>query len=543
MGVQYNEKQLANMQAAYQVIFGLTEKEVSTKEHQKRMREAIKDVHQYAGCFENEDETLAARRRAIPTDSPTNFVQALVKHFKMLYPNRFKSKSMYKVLYEMYSSMNSSETEKGRENEPVGNNVDAATAGRPGVDGDSDKETNNEITEKERKEDEMAKTLEDSLKEIKNGTLTPAANDGEPSMEEIKKAGNGTTVVKGSNVKAPDAMNAAARKDAEAKAEILTSNSMNTLVEKFIISTRPLEQRLKEGKSAKGWIPEAAWERVFKKFCENTGYNPDSKAFEGDKLAQGELDNAEKMLAQLKAAEADKTQTFDINESKSTGSIKGFSVKKPGAGDAMYLKKDELRDYLFNETRGFVRTAVEGSVVQLAKAKSLATAQKKASDALVSCEDIKDTSGLVTLKVTGRQDMIDADKGGSHIMYWREVDEKETEEAAGCKSAISVKCRKRSKDGEKIIDYTYRLPLTALMKKTQVKDEGLKAKFGEAGQGIGHKFDPNDAGDLKKLDELMFNVYAVAAASGINNSRVNDIRNLAASAEQAVNNEVAAQFD
>lgn len=522
--IDYNEKQKKFMRSAYKFIFNLSDEDLSAKEHRQRMVDAINEVHQYTGTFEGEDQVLAEARRQIKTDSAGQFITDLSEHFKKLYPE-MKKKSSYKLLYEMYNRMNTSDTGSDS-NSPKENNVDAATQGQSDLgNDDSDKMKTNEIVVQGMEEEEMAKTWDEAANEMQQGL---GADEGEQSILGAlndKANASGTTVAKGSNVKPSDISSKAARDVLEKTQAERNTRSMNTVATKLVISTIPQKDRLVNAENAKGYIKPEAYDRVFRKFCEVTGckeVQKDVYEFQDNKLQPGEQENARNMLNLLIAVKTNPNTPIDINESKSTGTIKGFEVKMEGEAPK-YMEKDAIRDWMVRNTSGFI-AGMDGAALQIAKAGAVKEKKnKKPSDKAINVTEIQDANKIMILKVTNRKDMMANDK---NIVYWKDKVGDEQEEASGCKSALAVKCYGKKDNVQTNI--TYRLPLTALMYKTAVIDENIKAVFQES-KGLGVKFDINSETDKEKQFNELQEVLALLADSKVESegisALINDIKN------------------
>lgn len=539
MVINYSEKQLSNMKSSYRFVFGLTAQEVAMKEHQARMVDAIRDVYQYPGNFENETQVLADTRRNIQTDPATDFIQALGNHFKMLYPGRFKNKSVYKILYEIYSSMNSSKATTGEIQMPV-NKVDAATTGQPDVNDDSDKTNKNEITDKERKENNMAvRDAHEQMNEMKqeidnlrqgtqNGGGTDAKQEQAKTLADLTGAAAGPQVVAKANVTSSSATEKATRATLDSQKSKRLAVSQAATATTIVLSTPPQKERLVNSANPMGHIDATSWERTYNKFVELTGYNAETGEFSGEKLVAGEEANAKAMLDLLMRAKADPSTEIKINESKSEGSVKGFRLRKPDSTEE-YLTKEEIRSYVYNETAGYLPTSCAGTTITLATAKGVNPNNKsKASDKMVDVSQIKDPGQIMILKIANRKQMLET-KGA--LEYWREKTT-ETEEQNGCKSEAYVKCKKLNKKKNEMVPYTYRIPLKAMMYKTEVVNEQIKEKFGEAGS-LGTHFDINSQEDVNKQLDILATIVNLMATSDVKDTLASDIKNMAAEEEAA----------
>lgn len=564
MGRNYNTNQLTAMKRAYIAVFNGFEEGISDEDKVARMTAAVEAVREYPGKFSGEDDVLADRRRGISGDDAAAYIDRLSEHLKGIgFTCDGRSvKGKFKQIYMMHGEMNSSDTDKGVEDSsPAEDNADAAAAGQPGVDDGSDKVTENKITAQERNEKSMEQTMNSYDRNLQGegGTTVSFGEEmGQDNSADLLKSINDAAakkteqVAKGSNVNASTLSTTAVRKRTKDTESERKARADNTRVERLVLSTKPQLSRLRDGKDAKGHIPAESWERIFRKFCENTGCKEKgdgSYEFSSEHLAPGEEENAKAMLEILMSARDNPVFEIEINESKSAGAIKGFMVNYGDAGRSTeYVTKDELRNYILANTSGYVRSAVSGTIMQISGARGVSASKnkkRKTSDNLVDLTNVTDIKDIVILKIIGRKAMVDAaTEQNNYVEYWREIDERQVEELPGCRSAVSVKCiKKPDKAGEASKKFTYRLPLVAPMYKTVVSNESLRAKFGEGG-GIGQSFNPDDAKQVESLFNNLQELLALAAdakqistAGGLD--ILADIRKDAAGVGEATKNEQA----
>lgn len=518
MKITFSKSTLSSMKSAYKRIFGLTDKDLADPEHKKIMESALESVWKYSGNFEGEPDTLADKRRALTSPSKGNVVD-LAAHFKNMYPGKYSKLSNWDIIYTIFARMNSSEQDET--DEPVMNEVEETTAEQSQL-AENDSDTKNtEITVQNEKEIENMKNIENE-----RATEQPRIN-----IDALRNAG----APAGANVKSTVNMQQAARDEVNDTRTSRQANSDGSTVTRIILSSRPQKDRLENGEATKGHIAKDSIKKVRDKFVENTGYNETDGSF--SKLVAGQEENAHAMLDALAAAEADPDYEFDINPSKSVGSVKGLEIKKPD-GTVELQKKEETINYLLNQTAGYIKAVTAGALARVKVASAFRTSKKKkASEKLVNISEVQSVGEIAILQLDNKKLLLEDESAHA---YWQNI-LPEIEEQSGCKSALSVKCVKKGKDG-KDTTYTYRLPLVARMHKQDVTDADLDAKFGKPNR-VGRAFDITNKEDMAKHEADFISMIALLAESGIaNNDLAKAVRSTASANETADNEKVAADF-
>lgn len=518
MKITFSKSTLSSMKSAYKRIFGLTDKDLSDPEHKKIMESALESVWQYSGNFEGEPDALADKRRALTSPSKGNVVD-LAAHFKNMYPGKYSKLSNWDIIYTIFARMNSSEQDET--DEPVMNEVEETTAEQSQVaENDSDIK-NTEITVKHEKE----------IRNMKNIENERATEDKRIDINALRNAGAPV----GANVKSTVNMEQAVRDEVNETFASRKATTEGSTITRIILSSKPQKDRLENGEATKGHIAKDAIDRVKKAFYTNTGYDETTGTFKS--LAAGQEAQAQAMLEALTAAAADPDYEFDINPSKSTGSVKGIEVKKPD-GTVEIQKKEETIDYLINQTLGYMLASVPGASVRTKTAAAFRPGKKKkASDKIVDASEVKNTGDIAILQFANKKVMLEDESAHT---YWQDI-LPEIEEQTGCKSALAVKCVKDGNDGKKTT-YTYRFPLIARMHKQDVTDTALEAKFGKPSK-VGKVFDATNKDDLAKHEADFISMIALMAESSItNNAMLDSVRSTASANETADNEKVAEDF-
>lgn len=450
--MEYSKSALNNMTMAYKRVFGVTSEDIKQEQHQKILKNAIVEVSQYDKLFPDETEELAEIRRDDENSlagKPLN----LANHFKRLYPEEFDKKPNWDIIYIMYSRMTSSDT---TEEVPAENNEEVTA--EPVVD-DSDIKTT--VTEdNSNTENEKVEVVKENENVKENKIMAMGLEDAK------KQIAGGTQVSVGSNVKPSDDLANAARDYVKNNSASLLANSKNTVVKKIILSGRPQKERLVNPENPTGKIDSAKFDEVWKKFKDVSGYNEETDTFDSDKIAPNEEDNARKTMNLIKAAKLDPDYAIPINESKSIGSIKGFDVTTTDGDDLM--DKDKLREFIFNNTIGEIKTSCPTTSVYIDKGTAIRKKKKaKASDSMVDASQITDIGAVMVLKFIGKKNML-ADQ--ANVGYWKEVNPKKKGLQTGPKSAQGFKYKTKNKDGEDKV-MTYRIPLVAEMYESELVEQ------------------------------------------------------------------------
>lgn len=455
--------------AQYKKINNLTEEECMLPEHQQVIQNALVDVWQYSGLFDNETEELKDKR--LKMSGPKNGeVSDLAKHFRQLYPRELKGLMGYSVVFWVYNRMNalksavttgSSTNVSDKDTVTVEETEGISILENSAENGASDITNNNRKNEKE--DMIMSQVAQEQL-----NALTEQLNGEQQEPASSEPISNSNTKPKDDGIAKPnnDNMTKAANKIVEQNKQERELNSQNVKITKVIFAKRPLEERLVDGEKAKGVIKADKIASVLANFEKKFGVSEEDGTVKF--LYAVDQEEARKVYEALLSAQTDPSKEFDVYCGNGSGTFRG--VRRTDAENKEIIEnKDNLLKFILTKTAAYINTTKEGvqfrtrSIRETKLAKSDEKLEKLQKEhKKISLQDV------VMLQIVGRKDLVD-DKKMIEYVTEKDVDVKSTQ--AGAKSNLSAKYFAREGDAfkmsekykDKKIERTYRIPLEAEM--------------------------------------------------------------------------------
>lgn len=525
---------------AFRNVYGL-DADVGSAKNIRVMENALQDIWSYSGLFRN--ETDEGRKYRIGLESPAEGgLGEITEYFRKLYPNELKGFPQWQTVFWVYKQMKSSALSDAGE---VG--TASATDAQPQQADVSDNKINQSKV-KERRD----MTNEEFMSKINDGES--GGSDGRVAVEnrlaqltsQATQTGYpGLTSGSGADPQTSEAYSSAAKDVLKGSYDVRLAKSQSTVAARLVFSGRQLKERCFQAENTKGTVNPDKIDEFISKFKEKAGYEQVAGAVTWRNVPAVEIENANAVLQALEEAKANPDKQFDVNFGNATyGSIKAFYVKGAGKeGQDMYMKYDDLKDYIINNTLGGIATVADGSIIKMVPVK-VRNNKKSSSQKSISTEDERQ-QWANTLRIQNRAKLLD-DK--SVIMYHKEINKNSHKEQPGAKSVLSCKYYGKSvgADGNKKL-VTYRIPLMVDMYVSQVVDKDLEGLLGDGSSAIGRNSMPEyltNEDTQKKMYDNLLSIIANCAADGKHTSELfESIRAKAAAAREANVQEEAAGYD
>lgn len=468
---------------AYCKVFGVTEAELSDKQHQTVLNNVLLDIAYSSKLYEKETERGMASRLAM--DGPANGeVADIALYFKELYPE-LKSKTSWEVLFEIYKRMNgkSESLDLSDRNYDLGGTTDMSSVAM----------------------DELLKMEQETLGADVKGGSAPSAETNTVAVSAVK--------------------------DELSKQKADRMNLSKKAVVKSIVIAKPMAKDILADEKPVGKIASVdKAKEYFGKFCEKVGAHESNGEVTFDNINASQTLEAMAMYNALKEATVNADKEFDVYVSTSTGTIKGYSFAENDAEKGNYITSQQMLDTLMTRSAGGFYFPDKAYQVRYQKATRKPQAGKKGKG---TSSNKNAYSGIVTVAIANRKGAMD-----KFQEYYKKTTD-EVAETTGFKSNMSVKYIREKQDGDNAVKYgTFRIPLVTRAKKLVVASDELAAAFPESAGGL-RQIEPVD---INKFEDILGDFSQILAqAAAVTQDMTGDLAKYKATVTSAQKAEAAAQ--